>query len=286
MGTLYILGNGLDLHFGLQTGTEDFLEILKTKSIYNSCFNARDVMSGYGVNWSDYEESLAYMDLEEIESSNLEAPDYLSDHESDRDGVIANMQYHLGSINEAIFTSLSEMISNANEQTYKRGLRGKQRASCGADDAILSFNYTSTIENLFDLSPEIPLWHIHGHFADEERLIFGYGEPKCKYNVEPREDEDFYVYQQRKEVSDFYQDWMKKPKLCELQKFLLGYRGRIDKIYVYGHSLGIADLSYMEMIEQMLCPTEWLVSYHGTNDKVLNHASQYSFKHKIRFFPW
>lgn len=286
MGILYILGNGFDLHFHLQTSTDDFKAILKTKKIYDACYNALDVMSSYGVNWSDFEESLAEMDLEEIESSNPTGPDYLSDRESDRDGVIWNMQSHLSSINEAIFSSLTEMVRNANEQTLMLGWCGKKIANCNVGDAILSFNYTSTIENLYNLPHEIPLWHIHGYLASDIPLIFGYGTPKQNYTVEATEDDDFYIHQKRLSILDFYQNWRKKLKLAELEAFLRNCCGRIDKVHVYGHSLGIVDSRYMEMIEQILCPTEWLVLYHGPDDNVFAHATQYSFRPKIQFRPW
>ena len=65
--TLYILGNGFDLHFGLKTLPSDFCEILKSYDIYNEVVKADEVLLGYGVDWSQYEESLAEMDLEEIE---------------------------------------------------------------------------------------------------------------------------------------------------------------------------------------------------------------------------
>ncbi len=40
MRTLYIVGNGFDLHFKLKTKTEHFIEHLKEQSIYNEISNA------------------------------------------------------------------------------------------------------------------------------------------------------------------------------------------------------------------------------------------------------
>lgn len=286
MGTLYIIGNGFDLHFDLKTEPERFREILKTKGIYNESDNALDILAYYGVNWSGFEESLAEIDLGEIELRNLMAPDYLSDHESDRDGVILNMDYHLSSIYNAIFSSLEDMVSQANEKTQSMDRCDLQSAKYESNDAIISFNYTSTIENLFGVPPEFPLWHIHGYYAGGENLIFGYGVPKRSYEVVATEDEDYYVFQQKSFVSDFYHSLRKELRLRKLEDFLYHKCRRIDKVRVYGHSLGRIDSEYMEKIEQFLHPAVWEISYHLDNDPVLTNAQHYSFSNKIHFFRW
>lgn len=221
MGTLYIIGNGLDLHFGLKTRTEDFEAILKTKRVYNEIENAFEVLKYYGItDWSDYEESLANINLEEMESEHLTSPDYLSDYESDRDGTITNMSEFLESMNAAIMTSLEDMVSRADEETEKRDPEQVQPFFCNADDAILSFNYTSTIENWFSIPSDVFVWHIHGCLARKEPLIFGCGTSIDNYAVEATEDGDFYEYQQRTAILRFYQGWKKKLKLAKLESFL------------------------------------------------------------------
>lgn len=58
MRTLYIIGNGFDLHFNLKTKTDNFENYLKNQTIYNGVDNASDVFNSYGVNWYEYEQSL------------------------------------------------------------------------------------------------------------------------------------------------------------------------------------------------------------------------------------
>lgn len=287
MGTLYIIGNGLDLHFGLKTRTEDFEAILKTKHVYSEIENAFEVLSYYGItDWSAYEESLAYIDLEGIELEHLTSPDYLSDHESDRDGTITNMSEFLESMSAAIMTSLEDMVSMADEEIEEEDLKRMQPFFCNSDDAILSFNYTSTIENWFAVPSNVCVWHIHGCLARKKPLIFGYGTSTNNYAVETTEDGDFYEYEQRIAILSFYQGWKKKLKLAELESFLKKHCDAIDKICVYGHSLGMVDSAYMEEIEQILHPTEWDIWYHGNDDVVLINAREYSFFEKMRFFEW
>jgi hypothetical protein len=90
--TLYIIGNGFDLHFGLPTSTTDFRAILESQKAPNDFSNASELLEWYLPRWSDFESGLAYMNLDEIESDHMLAPDYSSDHEYDRDGVIWSME--------------------------------------------------------------------------------------------------------------------------------------------------------------------------------------------------
>lgn len=288
MGTLYIVGNGLDIHYGLKTKVSDFQEILGTKGVYNEIDNANDVLESYGVNWSGYEEALADIDLDEIELQNLISPDYLSDHESDRDGGILNMQMYLESINEAIQSSLREMAELANRETEQRGARGGRNVWPKNGDGILSFNYTSTLENLFFIPEGVPICHIHGFHENGEPLIFGYSDMKLDYirGIEPSiEDWDYYEHMQREAICDFYYNWRKTLQIEKLRDFLGKCYG-IDEVCVLGHSMGMVDLAYMEEIERVVHPAVWKIYCHGDNDVVKFNVKKYSFLSRIQLLYW
>jgi len=122
---LYIIGNGFDLHFGLHTNTDAFKTFLQTKSVYNVTEDALEYFNCYGVNWADYELSIAGFDFEELEMEKEQFPDYLSDHERDRDGVILDMEMLFESLDHAIDDALHDMVKAANEQIRKRIARKK-----------------------------------------------------------------------------------------------------------------------------------------------------------------
>ncbi len=287
MGTLYIIGNGLDLHWKLNTTTYDFIEYLQGQRIEGEIDSAADVLASYGVDWSEYEQSLADIDLDTLEGENLGFPDYMSDRESDRDGVIYNMQAYLDSIQEAVRSALKEMVEAANDDLENVKIPRKIRRMFHSGDAILSFNYTSTIEELFDLPDDIEILHIHGFYQDDDPLIFGYGKAKGRYRAKliPDEDSDYYIDQQREAVFDFYQALKKDYKMDELNHFLRSCRN-IDRVMVYGHSMGEVDARYMERIEQVLAPSSWAVSYHGKLRSARSTVKEYSFYHKTTFFKF
>lgn len=287
MGTLFVIGNGFDLHFGLKTGTADFEDCLRAQEIEGEMDNAFEILNTYGVDWSEYEQSLANMDLDAIELENLGFPDYMSDRESDRDGVIFQMQEYLDSISDAITSALEEMVDTANEVLEDGDIIASLPELFQSGDAVISFNYTSTVEMLFDIPDGLPILHIHGYRANQERLIFGYKEMKGDYRtrLEPNEDTDFYEDQQRQAIYEFYTGWQKKAELKKLKRFLKNCQG-FDQVVVLGHSMGEVDAKYMEVIEKAIHPTEWKISYYCSPRSMKNTLKQYSFEQKCVLFEF
>lgn len=286
IGNLYIIGNGFDLNLGLKTKPNDFIEYLKNQSIYNKINNAQEVLNYYGVDWNEYEQSLCYIDLDEVEFQNEIQPNYISDREYDRDGGILNMQIFTESINTAINMALTTMIKTANYDALNLSKKYPRKQLFGSKDAILTFDYTSTIEYLFELPPTVPLFHIHGCLNQNSPLIFGYRRNKDSYsdewNTVIEEEWDYYIHEQREILLDFYKKWEKKPKLNNL-KFILNNCTNINKVIVLGHSMSIVDADYMELIEQQLNPLSWEISYYKPSDIDKITSCGYSFQNKIRF---
>ena len=173
-GTLYILGNGFDTLHGLDTSVNQFVEILKTKDIYGETETADVVFERYNVLWGDYESCLADIDLDLIAEEEMMAPDYLSDYERDRNAGIYHMQQYTESLHFAIQESLEEMVDAANEELDTK--EAKLKDFLEENDAVLSFNYTSTLEELYKIPKNIPICHIHGFRENGEKLLLGFRE--------------------------------------------------------------------------------------------------------------
>ena len=191
MSKLYIIGNGFDLFHNLPTSTSDFCRILSKKSIYGDNENALCVFNNFGVDWGEFENSLSYIDPQIIEESILSYPDYLSDRESDRDNTIFYTNEYLNSMRESILESLADMVNLANKQL--KYTSKKINNLFNESDAIVSFNYTSTLEKLYDIG-KLPILHIHGFKDNNEELIFGYKESKytqdySNRNFDPYDDD-------------------------------------------------------------------------------------------------
>lgn len=285
MNTLFIIGNGFDLYHGLPTSTYDFCEILSNKNIDGEIERALEIFMNYGVDWGNYENSLSMLDLDEIEERNLSMPDYMSDHEGDRDRTFLKMRGYLNSLTFSIKESLSEMVKIANEQLFDEKARFKNIFN--KKDAILSFNYTSTLEELYRIEG-VPILHIHGYFDNKEELLFGYKDGK---NAEEYrrlhfnqfdDSRDFYVDSQREYIARFYESWRKEIQLKKLLIFLHNIQN-IDQICVMGHSMSYVDSEYMELIENKLSPSKWYISQYNNSPSYME-LSFYSFAKKIVFY--
>lgn len=146
--TLYIIGNGFDLCHGLKILPTHFRQFLSKQSVHNEIAHAADIFMSINVDWSEYEESLSVMDLDKLEFDRLGSSDYLSDHECDSDGVIWDMEEFTGNLKDSADEALREMGEAANEQLEYTTPILRRFAARG--DSILSFNYTSTVEEEFE----------------------------------------------------------------------------------------------------------------------------------------
>jgi len=322
-GTLYVLGNGFDICHGLDTSPERFLEILKTKEIYNETETAEIVFARYNVLWGDYESCLADIDLEEIAEEQMIAPDYLSDHEYDRDGGIFNMEQYTESLRWAIQESLKTMVDNANSELVHK--RPMLRNFLNPNDAVLSFNYTSTLEQLYVIPESVQVCHIHGFRDNGERLLLGFRDgiseeeyynkffdkdaiKKIKKQIKNIQEEDT-LSEDEKESElqywymcldnltgdrDFYIDTqrevvyqfyqsLKKEIQIDKLKKFLENCKGIERVVVMGHSMSSVDGDYMEMIEKILRPREWRISQYNNNPSEAD-VSEYSFAENVQFY--
>ena len=266
---LYIIGNGFDLHYGLETGVNTFKNILSQKYIDTVGINALELFDAYGVDWGEYEMSLSDLDLKSVQDLIMTYPDYLSDHESDREDCIYNTNMHINQLTDAVSDSLHEMIQNANSQL--RNLNYNELLPINECSPIVSFNYTSTLELLYG----IKAYHIHGLYEEGDNLIFGYKDMNSK-NLLSRLEEDYYVDAQIDSINQLYAEFKKKIQIYQLEEYL-NQIGDVDIVIVYGHSMSIVDYEYFVMINKLLSPSEWNVSYHGESDLVLFNVRQYSF---------
>jgi hypothetical protein len=284
--TLYIIGNGFDLFHGLHTSTTDYCEILSFKDVYGTFDNAYEVFNGYGNDWCDYEKSLSYIDLDLIEEEILSYPDYYSDRESDRDGTVWFVNEHLISLRKAVFGSLREMVEMANNDINDSDKRINNVFKKAA--AVINFNYTSTVEKLYEPN-SIPILHIHGCYDQGEDLLFGYKEGnnskeyKNRYFNPSDDGRNYYTDAQRESIAGFYDGLKKELQLKRLEDFLKSISNKVDQICVMGHSMSDVDGDYMEMIDSITNPRKWFISQYN-NEPSIDNLKIYPFANKIVFY--
>lgn len=320
---IFIIGNGFDLNFKLPTSPDNYKKCLESFTIEGSSgsSSALDFFDQYIDDyWSNTEQSLADLDLVSLSADNVVSPDYLSDHESDRDAGIFQMQQLSDDVINARNEALALMVSKADSTNIDTTTINK----AAFDNAvIISFNYTTTLERLYDLNKSTVL-HIHGCLEDGDRLIFGFKDDKSyspdgalvtntflskQLDIEiekiesnsllsrDEKDElieslrdnydfdDYYIDEQNNVLVSLYRQNQKKFQFDKLKSFLkknIGVNSRVKEIVVLGHSLNDVDSEYFELIEKNIRPKYWKISqYNGS--PCLEELKNYSFSKKIRF---
>lgn len=287
---LFVLGNGFDLHHNLPTTTSDF----------TNCIDKYDYPEYYmnsGVDWNLYEEGLSYFDVDTMSELHIEGPDYLSDRESDRDGVILQMKQKMVEMLDIRDNALKEMINIANQKIHEISHQVKS-SDAFYNSLVLSFNYTSTLEQLYSLENIKDVLYIHGFFYDDDDLIFGYSEPNedvlkkfYPHDVDgnnnftsndfyEEEHDDYYIQNQYQLMYDYYCSNQKTHQIEKLNNWLKSYEGEVEEIIVLGHSMGLVDKPYFELLEEILNPARWRISRYK-NSPSDEDIQNYSFYSKV-----
>lgn len=216
MNNLFIIGNGFDLSHGMKTSYEHFRLYLKENypnASFDGCvpegittpdgdisYAAIDTVGFLievisnaepdGEKWSDLETSIGYLDLDEY-------LDDWSDDDNEWHKVYRNQDVAsnlTGTILE-ITGYFSEWVDTIEVDEFipKRSFF---ELINGEEDFFLTFNYTQTLESLYNA---VNICHVHGEQGGE--LLFGHGNDKDytdKYIGEYTGAEDYILDMQRK----------------------------------------------------------------------------------------
>jgi len=243
--------------------------------------------------WSDFENLLGCPDfnsLEEIFQSY--APDYSSDRETDRDGIIGQAKSS-GNLQDALrefVTNAEWALNNIQKQSFFENL-------LNSNGYYITFNYTHTLESLYNI-PQQHILHIHGE-AGKSHLDLGYpkgnftpekycydarGKGRCPYVETKIENyvnsiEDYYVRAAYEELIDKCKSFYKESRINLLKDFLYTNQCEIGNIIVYGHSCAI-DFEYFNYLNARYANANW--TFYAVNEdqesSVLQLIKRYSIK--------
>lgn len=281
MSRLYIIGNGFDLYHNLPTRFDpDFRKIAEHNEA-NPYF--WDLYTVYGNEiWSDFEHLLAKPDFNSLlEIFDNYYPDYLSDHESDRNSIISVAE-EIGNLSD----SLLEFAEEADESLANIEEQSELVEEFTKDDVFINFNYTHTLEKLYNIA-ENRILHIHGEVGCNNLLI---GYPEGEYSPEkffddvrkkgrgPYREVEFerYLEEKSKDIDsfDYYVDtaystllsttksFSKKPQIDLMKSFLADKK--IEEIVIRGHSCAI-DIPYFYELSKKYPNAKW--TFYPFDDK-------------------
>ncbi|MDE7100571.1 MAG: bacteriophage abortive infection AbiH family protein [Anaeroplasmataceae bacterium] len=270
---LFIIGNGFDLEHNLPTSYEyDFKDIANSKEQLDYFW---EIYQSTKPNiWSDFEHCLSKPDFNALEEifAGYE-PDFNSDHESDRDAIIAQVD-----LNGRLIESLYEFSKQAEDKIESIMSRDKYLACFNKNDLFVNFNYTHTLEKIYKISKS-QILHIHGEVG-ENNLILGYPEgeyqpekyvydvrqkgrgPYTEIDVEKHIDNiykngilDYYTYTAYFMLIEKTKSFCKIFQIEKLKSFLSGVN--INEIIVIGHSC-LIDFVYFKYLNDTYPNALWV----------------------------
>lgn len=298
---LYVIGNGFDIHHEINSSYACFKEwlyktdpelIQKIDDIYEFCSEEW---------WSDFENQLASLDIINLSNriSFENAPD-LTDEHCDRmqeDAQFA-VEYQLESIYSELKKYFHEWIMQLNIPNQSRKIKLKIK-----DSLFLNFNYTKTLENIYEVDSR-KILHIHGCIDDNEDFIIGHG--KTYKELEMQNAKKLIKSSEnvsKKEITQRYKDYCSNLELHEQWAKDAAFRGvaslrkpveelikkhecffnslsSVHNIYVYGLSLSEIDIPYLAEIASKAKHGIWEFSYYSKKDK--ERIDNFCHKYGIR----
>jgi hypothetical protein len=269
--TLYIIGNGFDLHHGIQSSYRAYGEYLKAvdRDTYEVVERYFDVNAEF---WAEFEGRLAHFDSGSLieDASNFLVP-YSAEEWSD--AYHHDYQYEIEQVVGAISKTLRARFGN-----WIRQLRipdastiGNARLPINPSASFLNFNYTASLQYLYNV-PNQNILHIHGAASDPDALlVLGHGwEPDD--NLDPYrvtsdpEDADTRVVEGQALIDSYFKDTF-KPTDQIIRNNQLFFRniGAVERILVMGHSVSDVDHPYFREVVRNIDASRvrWKISYFG-----------------------
>ena len=292
MKKLYVIGNGFDIHHDIPSKYSDYKEWLED----NNAELIDDLRNYYNVDdmkwWGQFELELGYPDMADyIDNTAFEnEPNYGSDDFRDSDyhrgQIIAENE--MGSLINDVKGRFTEWVSSLPSP------RGDKKIKLDKDDAFfINFNYTDTLQTLYNVKPEAILF-IHGNVGYGTELILGHNRsfdeidseltPEIPSPPNNLSDEDMvnwyeemadngenYIHQsvRGEVVSQIHRLRKDAEKIIKANRKAFKELKGTESVYIYGLSFSPVDRPYLDEIVRNVDPstTKWEVSYFSDEDR-------------------
>ena len=284
--TLYIIGNGFDLHHGLKSQYIHFYKYLQENnvSLLQQMSNYYDTR-GKSQLWQNFEKELSKFNSSSLEENFVEfLPDYTDDNFRDRDRYALEfyIEDKLGKLHsemQSVFENWINSIEIPSNISNKKILLKKNAI-------FLNFNYTNILETVYGIHRNHILY-IHNRINEGKKLIYGHSweprawsksrkpvmpdglcyEEQCAWEERQADNYDYSIDQGHAAIDDFYSKTYKNcEKLIEENSAFFLSLKRVNKIYILGHSVSDIDLDYYKKIIECTNKKKvhWIISdYKG-----------------------
>lgn len=268
---LFIIGNGFDRAHDLPTSYWDFRTYLQThypdflEAFEQHYYIVPNDSEEFKKNllWNDFETNLANIDEDIIiedalgvemglESGDVGIEDTLRIHFRSEYQYIGKLAVYLKQWVKTIPLGATRPITSQISKTNK--------------DIFITFNYTSVLEDTYQIDPDEVL-HIHGSLRkNDDDPILGHGNRNRIEDIKAKRNEAI-IWSDEKKVSicrviEEYYNTTFKNVANYMHKLSSLYKYRPQEIVVIGHSVAGIDLPYYKKIDDLTNRTAlWTVYY-------------------------
>lgn len=276
--TLYVIGNGFDQRHGLKSSYGEYHKYAKenTPNVENFLYLYFILKEKQDIEddkywWCDFENNLASFDAKQFYSDHDNVSEGFWDQEnpswSDYNGVEDEIIDESDKMHSEIRESFWNWINDISETEIE------QRNMHFEKDALfLSFNYTPTLEKVYNI-PNV--FHIHGYIGDdnEEKLVFGHGMevlegeiPELDENGESNRTPSYDA--EAASHALFYQFQKPVKDIIDKNLFFFDSLKYIEKVVVLGHSLNEIDMPYICKIRDSISDSSsWIIVCYTDDDR-------------------
>lgn len=268
---LFIIGNGFDLYHGLPTEYEHFAEYMK-RNFQQEYEWLYDSIKRYSLEYWDVigkgNDKIVWNDMENVLGS-FEALELLEEHREWNSPIgykgppskeiqqLLNFGLNVSQYLNGWLEEIEPYIKKNLAKTWLINLFKKD------DYSILSFNYTTTIEQIYHL----PVLHVHGKKG--EKLIMGHDNSGGGNII----GEDFGINViNQKFIRKYFRETYKNPRRIMKKYsdyFAENHLKKVKKVYVLGHSLNYIDMPYIKFICcHMDSRVKWEIAYYNEKDRI------------------
>ena len=257
MSKLYIIGNGFDIKHNIPSRYSDFAKFVITHdpNLFEQIERCLRNLNLNGL-WSNFEAALGTQNYDEL-LKDIKRNDEI------------NKDYPIGVDFSSLKLCFHDWVIALKKYLHVNCTR---KYALEKDAYYLSFNYTDTLEAVYDISRAL-ICHIHGYVdkddQDAEASFVGYivGHDNKEYENEIDSfTSDSY---KKQDLKDAIRGYKKDFKLAELQQFIEKIpQESISDIVVLGHSLGMIDTPYLKIIKESFPNIFWQVGFYDERDYV------------------
>jgi hypothetical protein len=269
---LYVIGNGFDLHHEIPSEYRDFREFVQECD--SNLLRAVDDYLPVGDDWSDLEQALADIDVDHVvEDLEQFMPSYGADDWSDSGHH--DFQYEVRRLTECLSIELRKQFGRWIRQvpiptpaTTPHRLR-----TIDSTAFFLNFNYTSTLQNVYDV-PNSRILHIHGraNLADSDLVLGHAWNPLQRPSLNHRRDiaeMDTRLIEANSIIDDYFAATFKpSARLIEEHRPFFEELRSLEEVEVLGHSISACDEPYYRALLALpgVEATHWRLTRYPEND--------------------